>query len=120
MKNLLLITGLVVLAVALGSCRRQPASSENSSGSATSAPAYDTSNVAERQRTSNEARVYLDQGNQLYQNDQDEEAIVAYQHAIERNPEFAEAYYRVGLARAALDQKKEADEAYKKAIELYK
>src|SRR6266581_181756 len=116
MKNFLLMTGLVVLSVVLGGCKRQPSTTENNSGNATSAPAYNSSNTAERERANTEARVYLEQGNQLYENDQEKEAIVAYQHAIELNPESAEAYYRLGLARAALNQKKESDEAYKKAI----
>lgn len=120
MKKFPLITGLLVLAAVLGACRRQPATTENNSGNATSVPAYNSSNAAERERAKNEARVYLEQGNELYKNDQDQEAIVAYQHAVELNPEFAEAYYRLALARAVLDQKKESDEAYKKAIELYK
>lgn len=119
MKSLLLIVGMVLFAAAFSACKRQPANANNSENT-TPAPAYDSLDPAGRERARNDARVYLEQGMELYQNDQDQEALVAYQKAIERNPEFAEAYYRLGLTHAALEQKKESEDAYKKAIELYK
>lgn len=120
MKSFLSIVAMVVFAGALGACKRQPEASNNNSGDISPAPSSNSSNAAERERAINEARVFLELGIELYQNDQDKEALAAYQQAIQRNPEYAEAYYRLGLAHAVLEQKKEAEAAYKKAIELYK
>ena len=120
MKGLLSIVLIVVFALALGACKHRPATGNSNSGNTTPAPAYNSSDPAERERAKNDARTYLEQGNELYQNDQDQEALAAYQKAIEQNPELAEAYYRLGLTYAVLDQAKEAEGAYKKAIELYR
>lgn len=110
---------MVVFAAAICACKRQPASNNNS-GESPAAPVANSSSIAERERAINEARVFLEQGIELYRNDQDQEALVAYQQAIQRNPEYAEAHYRLGLSHAVLEQKTEAEAAYKKAIELYK
>lgn len=111
---------MVVIALALGACKRQPTPNSNAVPVATPAPAYNSTDPAERERAQNDARVYLEQGRELSLNDQDSEALVLYKKAIERNPDFAEAYYRLGLAHAVLDQDEEAEAAHKKAIELYK
>lgn len=66
------------------------------------------------------ARVYLDQGKELYHTDQDEKAVEAFQQAIKLDPDLAEAHFRLGLALASVGKEQEAEEAYKKAIERYK
>jgi tetratricopeptide (TPR) repeat protein len=67
-----------------------------------------------------QARVYLDQGKELYRTDQDEKAAEAFQEAIRLDPELAEAHFRLGLAYDAIGKAQEAENAYKKAIEKYK
>lgn len=67
-----------------------------------------------------QARVFLDQGKELYKKDQDQQALEAFQKATKLDPDFAEAYFRLGLAHDALAEKQEAEDAYKKAIERYK
>ncbi len=66
------------------------------------------------------ARVFLEQGKELYKKDEDQQAAEAFQKAINLDPSLAEAHFRLGLAYDALDQKHEAEDAYKKAIEPYK
>lgn len=67
-----------------------------------------------------QARVYLDQGKELYRTDQDEKAAAAFQEAVKLDPELAEAHFRLGLAYDAIGKEQEAESAYKKAIEKYK
>jgi tetratricopeptide (TPR) repeat protein len=71
-------------------------------------------------REQTEARVLLDKGIELYKNDQDKEAVEAFQQAAQLDPDLAEAYFRLGLALGALGRKDEAEEAYQKAVEAYK
>lgn len=66
------------------------------------------------------ARIYLDQGKELYHTDQDEKAVEAFQQAIKLDPDLAEAHFRLGLAFDAIGKEQEAEEAYKKAIAKYK
>jgi tetratricopeptide (TPR) repeat protein len=120
MKVLISILTVAFFAFALGGCRRKGNPNSNAAASATPAASYNSSNAADREQAQNDARVHLEHGNELFQNNQDEEALAAYKQAIERNPEFAEAYYKLGITHAVLEQDKESEAALKKAIELYK
>jgi tetratricopeptide (TPR) repeat protein len=53
---------------------------------------------------------YLAKGNKLYQAGKYEEATLNYQKAIQKDANFGEAYYRLGLA--ALKRKDQARLAY--------
>jgi tetratricopeptide (TPR) repeat protein len=66
------------------------------------------------------ARVYLDQGKEFYRNDQDDQAVVAFEEAIKLDPESAEAHFRLGLGYDAVGKEEEAEGEYKKAVEKYK
>ncbi|MDX6612469.1 MAG: hypothetical protein QOD75_1655 [Blastocatellia bacterium] len=120
MKRSLSILGAIICAISLGGCGRHSGGNNGAPPTPTPAPAYDSSNAREREQAQNDARVYLEQGKELFLNDQDEDALAAYKKAIERNPEYAEAYYRLALAHSVLQQEKESEAAYKKAVELYK
>ncbi|PYS35500.1 MAG: hypothetical protein DMF75_03460 [Acidobacteria bacterium] len=74
---------------------------------------------SESERSRHE-QTLIDQGKEFYKNDQDEQAVAAFQEAIRLNPDLAEAHLRLGMAYAALERKPEADESYKKAVELFK
>jgi tetratricopeptide (TPR) repeat protein len=110
MKLALLI---VILSLLFGqaACRKKSAD-PNANTSAEPAPA------TEGERS--QARLYLDQGKELYRDDQDEKALEVFQQAVKLDPDLAEAYFRLGLTFDALGQEQEAEEAYKKAIEKYK
>jgi tetratricopeptide (TPR) repeat protein len=110
---MLLLTG-VLLPLGFAGCRRgankniKPTSSDQS-------PAATDPEQAKRQ-----AQNLVDQGKELYKNDQDEKAADVLKKAIDQDPNNAEAFLRLGMAYAALERKPEADDAYKKAVELYK
>ena len=97
-------------------CRRSRTANSNSSASTTGSSAGDPEE-AKRQ-----AQLLLDKGKELADPDhnQDEQAVQAFQEAIRLQPDLAEAHLRLGMAYAALDKKTEAEESYKKAIELLK
>lgn len=67
-----------------------------------------------------QARVYLEQGKELYKKDEDDKAAEAFKTAVKLDPDFAEGYFRLALAHDALGEKQEAEDAYKQAIEKYK
>jgi tetratricopeptide (TPR) repeat protein len=67
-----------------------------------------------------QARVYVEQGKQLYHDDADEKAVEAFQQALKLDPDLAEAHFRLGLAFDAVGKEQEAEDAYKKSIEKYK
>src|ERR1700752_5447094 len=66
------------------------------------------------------AREHLDKGKELYRNDQDTEAVLAFQEAIKLDPDLAEAHFRLGLGYEALGKREESEAEYKKAVETYK
>lgn len=110
MRRLLLIIA-VCLALCLVSCSRRNASEQISS---------DTSANGAAALNPDEARSYLEQGKALYRKDNDEKAIEAFKNALSRDPELAEAHFRLGLAYDGLGEKQQAEDSYKKAVEYYK
>ena len=114
MKRSLSISLIVIffLAIGQGACSRKKPVNANSNVS------VEGGLSAEEVRT--QARAYLEEGKQLYINDQDEKAVETLQEAIKLDPELAEAYFRLGLAYVAVGKDQEAEDAYKKAIEKYK
>ncbi|HEY0729777.1 MAG TPA: tetratricopeptide repeat protein [Pyrinomonadaceae bacterium] len=67
-----------------------------------------------------QARELLKKGKQLYLDDQDEEAVKAFQEAVKLDPDLAEAHFRLGLGYEALGKRDESEAEYKKAVETYK
>ncbi len=67
-----------------------------------------------------QARSLLEKGKELYRNDEDSEAVEAFNQALRLDPNLAEAHFRLGLAYEALNKAEEAESAYKKAVETYK
>ena len=114
MRFALAIVIICLLLLAQAGCRRKSANQGNTSNSAVSdknlGGAVDPT----------QARVFLEQGKDLYKKDEDQQALEAFQKAIKLDPDLAEAYFRLGLAHEALGDKHEAEEAYKKAVENYK
>ena len=67
-----------------------------------------------------QAREHLQKGKELYRNDQDAEAVVAFQEAVRLDPGLAEGHFRLGLGYESLGKREEAEAEYKKAVEAYK
>lgn len=112
MRLTLLICALCLIALAYGCNRSGQQSTNNSAGPSA------VSNGLEGDR--NRARELLEKGKQLYRDDQDEEAVKAFQEAVSLDPELAEAHFRLGLGYEALEKREESEAEYKKAVETYK
>ncbi|HET9527486.1 MAG TPA: tetratricopeptide repeat protein [Pyrinomonadaceae bacterium] len=67
-----------------------------------------------------QAKVLLEKGKELYVDDQDTEAVAAFQEAIKLDPNLAEAYFRLALGYEALNKREDAESQYKKAVDAYK
>src|SRR5258706_3970761 len=103
---------IFLLVIGQGACKRKKPVNANANVS------VEGGLSAEENRT--QAHAYLEEGKQLYINDQDEKAVETLQAAIKLDPELAEAYFRLGLAYVAVGKDQEAEDAYKKATEKYK
>ncbi len=79
-----------LLVVGQASCSRKKNSNADTNLAAVS------DGTAEGQRT--QARSLVDQGKELYRNDEDDKAVEVFKEAIKLDPELAEAYFRLGLA----------------------
>jgi len=114
MKLPLSITLIVIFSLGIGqvACSKKKPVKVDANGSA------EGTHSAEENRT--QARADLDQGKQLYIDDQDEKAVEVLEEAIKLDPDLAEAYFRLGLAYVAVGKDQEAEDAYKKAVEKYK
>jgi len=66
------------------------------------------------------ARAELDKGKELYRNDQDADAVLAFQEAVRLDPDLAEAHFRLGLGYESIGKRDEAEAEYKKAVAAYK
>ncbi|HET6670805.1 MAG TPA: tetratricopeptide repeat protein [Pyrinomonadaceae bacterium] len=108
----IIIVGFTLLCVAQTGCFRKAAPQAQ-----TNVPSGIVGSV-EADRA--EARTLLAKGRELYRNDEDDEALKAFQQAVKLDPELAEAHFRLGLTYDALGQEQEAEDAYKKAVETYK
>ena len=113
-RRLLVITAGLFLLAGVCACRRGSNKNANANGGGSSSTASDP------EQAKRQAQSLVDQGKELYKNDQDEQAAEVLKQAIGQDPSNAEAHLRLGMAYAALERKPEADESYKKAIELYK
>jgi len=111
-KLLTAIAGASLL-VGVCACRSGTNKDANANGSSSSA-------VTDPEQAKREAQTLVDQGKELYKNEQEKEAVDVLKRAIDHDPNNAEAHLRLGMAYAALERKPEAEESYKKAIELYK
>jgi Flp pilus assembly protein TadD len=111
-----LSVGCVILAIvfALGGCRKgaKPNSNANTGGT--------TLNSNDPEQGKRNAQSLVDQGKELYKNDQDEQAVEKFKQAISQDPDNAEAHVRLGMSYAALGNKDEAEGEYKKSVELFK
>jgi Flp pilus assembly protein TadD len=112
MRSILLIYA-VCLMVFVSGCRRGNQQSTNNS-----AATGEVSNNLAGDRT--RAREQLEKGKELYRNDQDAEAVLAFMEAVRLDPDLAEAHFRLGLGFESLGKREEAEAEYKKAVEAYK
>lgn len=97
----------------------QLACSRKKSGEANAdANAAGVANTSQAEQS--QAKIYVEQGKELYREDHDEKAAEAFQQAIKSDPNLAEAHFRLGLTFDALGKEQEAEESYKTAVKKYK
>jgi Flp pilus assembly protein TadD len=111
MRTTLLICAVWLLVFAFG-CKRGGQSTNNSAGTA------EVSNNLAGDRT--RARDQLERGKELYRNDQDAEAVLAFQEAVRLDPDLAEGHFRLGLGYESIGKREEAEAEYKKAVTAFK
>jgi len=112
MRLILLLCSVCLLVFALGCKRTGQQSTNNSAGTA------EVSNGLNGDHS--QAKALLDKGKQLYLDDQDTEAVAAFQQAVNLDPDLAEAHFRLALGYEALEKREDAESHYKKAVEAYK
>ena len=112
MRSILLICAAWLVVFAIGCKRSGQQSTNNSAGS----PPVSNSLAEDRTR----AREHLAKGKELYRDDQDTEAVLAFQEAVRLDPSLAEAHFRLALGFESLGKSEEAQGEYKKAVEAYK
>ncbi|HEX3558159.1 MAG TPA: tetratricopeptide repeat protein [Pyrinomonadaceae bacterium] len=86
------------------------------------AGASPSNNAAQQQGATpapDDARALFERGVDAYHHDRDQEAVEDFQRAVELDPDFAEAFYRLGLALHVTGQKEESDKAFGDAIKAY-
>lgn len=88
-------------------------------GSNYNAPADGSAQQHQGEPVSGDAREALDRGMAAYRNDRDEEAVGEFKRAVELDPDFAEAHYRLGNAYLAMGNKDEAEKAFRDAVKAY-
>jgi tetratricopeptide (TPR) repeat protein len=64
------------------------------------------------------ARGYVDKGNRLFAQGEIQEASLNYRKAIQKDPDFGEAYYQLGLASIRLEHSAAALQAFERAATL--
>ena len=108
-----LYTLLVSALLAVGCSKKQTGQGSNST-----APADGAAQQQGAPQTG-DAREAFDRGMEAYRNNRDEEAVEEFRRAVEADPDFAEAYYRLGLAYNVTKQTDEAEKAFRDATKAY-
>lgn len=92
---------------------------QTNQGSNSDAPAGGTAQQQQDAQASADAREAFERGMTAYRNDRDDEAVEAFRRAVELDPNFAEGFYRLGLAYNATKQTDEAEKAFREAVKAY-
>lgn len=109
---LVFIASIFILLL-VGGCRKTTKNNSNANGAS-------VSTATDPEQARRQAQSLVEEGKELYKNDQDEQAVETYKRAIQQDPNNAEAHLRLGMSYAALERKPESDDEYKKSIELFK
>lgn len=110
--RLILLFCSVCLLVFISGCKRSGQQSTNNSAG--------TGEVSNGIKDRSQARSLVEKGKQLYRDDQDTEAVAAFEQAVAIDPDLAEGHFRLALGYEALDKRDEAEAEYKKAVDTYK
>lgn len=117
----LLLSAATALALTQFACNRGGANQSNQPAAASATPAASQQPQPEAPPTQaqQDAAGLFAQGVENYRRNRDREAVEAFRKAVELDPEYAEAYHRLGMAHVALGERKEAEESFEKAVGLF-
>ena len=107
MKQTLVLFTIVMLAAGNFACKKKEVANVPEPANAEVAPAVPSLVIAEI----TDANVALAEGDRLFDENQTDKAIEAYEQAVKLNPDFGEAYFKLGIAYDLLEmQKKQTGE----------
>ncbi|MDT7807533.1 MAG: hypothetical protein QOJ70_1346 [Acidobacteriota bacterium] len=66
-----------------------------------------------------DARALFDRGMDAYRHNRDDEAVEDFKRTVEADPDFAEGFYRLGLAYNVTRQTDEADKAFEQGVKAF-
>jgi tetratricopeptide (TPR) repeat protein len=114
-KLRLALCALLVSALAASGCSKKPAGANNAPNGG-AASGRQTGGDAPQP---SDAREAFERGMEAYRDDRDQEAVDNFKRAVELDPDFAEGFYRLGLAYNATKQTDEAEKAFRDAVKAY-
>jgi len=108
---------LVSALLSCGACsKKQPAQGSNANAPADGAAQQQQH---EGEPVSGDAREAFERGMTAYRADRDEDAVNELKRAVELDPDFAEAHYRLGNAYLALGDRDEAEKSFRGGVKAY-
>jgi tetratricopeptide (TPR) repeat protein len=115
------LAALLVFALLQAGCRgKQTAQNANAAPPAAEADQHAAQQAAATAALpEGDARALFDYGLDAYRHDRDEAAVAAFKRAVELDPDFAEAFYRLGLAYSVTRQEDESDKAFEQCVKVY-
>jgi tetratricopeptide (TPR) repeat protein len=114
-STLLLIAACVVLVGCSGKNSLQGGSDTSSlNGTGPGASAISVEGGAKGQ-----AQAYIEKGNELYNNDNDQGAAQAFEQAVQLDPESAEAHFKLGRTYYVMGRRDDAEKQYQEAVDAY-
>lgn len=123
MKKIILVTFSTALASLLIGCGGGSGNSNNANANSNSSPAVNSNSNGNTVAQSTPLPEYPDadtafaEGNKFFDANRTELAVEAYSQAVKLNPEFAEAWFKLGVSHALIEKEKEI-EAYNEEVEV--
>lgn len=114
------LAALFVFALAQAGCRgRQAPQNTNAASPNGDGAQPQAAQKAPIELPEGDARTLFDYGMDAYRHDRDEVAVAAFKRAVELDPDFAEGFYRLGLAYSVTRQEEESDKAFEQCAKAY-
>ena len=108
---LLTLSTLLALSTLQAGCSKKQTNQNGASAS----PADN----AAQESSGGDARSFFERGMDAHKNDRDEEAVEDFKQAVQLDPDFAEAHYRLGVVQHITGQTDEAQKSFEAAIKAY-
>ena len=108
---LLTLSTLLVLSTLQAGCSKKQTNQNGASAS--------SSDNAAQGPTGGDAHAFFERGMDAHKNDRDEEAVEDFKQAVQLDPDFAEAHYRLGVVLHITGQTDEAQKSFEEAVKAY-